>query len=123
MSWKIRYMRKVAIRELQQNIRRVMELVERGETIEITRGRRSIARLGPIRPPQRPAPWPDLDERARSALGARVTDPGAGEQVLRDASQWDRRKTCCAISRPIAETGNHEQSKLRCVPRWDDQGP
>jgi len=81
-------MRKVAIRESEQNIRRVMELVERGETIEVTRGRRSIARLAPIRPPQRPAPWPDLDARARGALGARVVDPGAGEQILRDRGNW-----------------------------------
>ena len=88
MSCKMQYMRKVAIRELQQNIRRVMELVERGETVEVTRRRRSIARLAPIRQPQKPARWPDLDERARRALGARVVDPGAGEQVLRDRGNW-----------------------------------
>jgi prevent-host-death family protein len=88
MYCKMQYIRKVAIRELQQNIRRVMELVERGETVEVTRRRRSIARLTPVRQPQKPAPWPDLDKRARSALGTRVVDPGAGEQVLRDRGNW-----------------------------------
>jgi prevent-host-death family protein len=77
-------MRTVAIRELQQNIRRVMELVELGETVEVTRRRRPIARLTPIRQPRQPAPWPDLDARARKVLGKRVVKPGAGEQILRD---------------------------------------
>jgi len=77
-------MRTVAIRELQQNIRRVMELVELGETVEVTRRRRPIARLTPIRQPRQPAPWPDLDARARRVLGNRVVKPGAGEQILRD---------------------------------------
>lgn len=77
-------MRKVAIRELQQNIRRVMELVEQGETVEVTRRRRPIARLTPIRQPRKPARWPDLDARARKVLGNRVVTPGAGRQILRD---------------------------------------
>ena len=77
-------MRTVAIRELQQNIRRVMELVELGETVEVTRRRRPIARLTPIRQTRQPAPWPDLDARARKVLGKRVVKPGAGEQILRD---------------------------------------
>jgi len=77
-------MRKVTVRELQQNVRRVMEQVERGETVEVTRRRRPVARLTPIRQPRRPAPWPDLDERARKVLGRRVVEPGAGEQILGD---------------------------------------
>jgi prevent-host-death family protein len=77
-------MKKVAIRELQQNIRRVMELVEQGETVEVTRRRRPIARLTPIRQPREPAPWPDLDARARKVLGNRLVTPGAGRQLLRD---------------------------------------
>jgi len=77
-------MRKVTVRELQQNIRHVMEQVERGETVEVTRRRRPVARLTPIRQPERPAPWPDLDERARKVLGSRVVTPGAGKQILAD---------------------------------------
>jgi len=77
-------MKRVTVRELQQNIRRVMEQVERGETVEVTRRRRPVAQLAPIRQPRQPAPWPDLDERARKVLGDRVVEPGAGEQLLAD---------------------------------------
>lgn len=80
-------MRKVTVRELQQNIRRVMEQVERGETVEVTRRRRPVARLTPIREPPQPAPWPDLEERARKVLGNRVVAPGAGEQILADRNR------------------------------------
>jgi hypothetical protein len=38
-------MTRVTVRELQQNIRRVLGRVERGEMIEVTRRRRPIARL------------------------------------------------------------------------------
>jgi prevent-host-death family protein len=77
-------MRKVTVRELQQNIRRVMEQVERGETVEVTRRRRSVARLTPIRQPRQPVTWPDLAERARKVFGNRIVEPGAGEQLLAD---------------------------------------
>jgi prevent-host-death family protein len=77
-------MRKVTVRELQQNIRHVMEQVERGETVEVTRRRHAVARLSPIRQSRQPAPWPDLDARARTVFGDRVLVPGAGEQILLD---------------------------------------
>jgi len=84
MSCKTYDMRKVAIRELQQNIRRVMDLVEQGETVEVTRRRRPIARLTPIRHVRKPEPWPDLDARARRVLGKKTVAPGAGQQILAD---------------------------------------
>ena len=37
----------VSVRELQQNLRLVMARVERGETVEVTRRRRPVARLTP----------------------------------------------------------------------------
>jgi len=47
LSYKISYMRKttVSVRELQQNLKRVMARVERGQVIEVTRRRRPVARL------------------------------------------------------------------------------
>jgi prevent-host-death family protein len=35
----------VSVRELQQNLKRVMARVERGETVEVTRRRKLVARL------------------------------------------------------------------------------
>ena len=51
LSYKMSYMRKatISIRELQQNLKRVMARVERGQVIEVTRRRRPIARLAPLR--------------------------------------------------------------------------
>jgi prevent-host-death family protein len=77
-------MTRVTVRELQQNIRRVLGRVERGEMIEVTRRRRPIARLAPIRSTDQPAPWPDLDARARKVLGSRMIAPGPGAQILAD---------------------------------------
>jgi prevent-host-death family protein len=74
----------VSIRELQQNLRKVMAWVERGQVIEVTRRRRPVARLAPLGPVGVIAPWPDLDERARAVFGSRAVAPGAGEQVIAD---------------------------------------
>ncbi len=77
----------VSIRELQQNLRRVMARVERGQIIEITRRRRPIARLTPLRPVASLQPWPDLDERARAVFGTRTVAPGGAEQVIADRGE------------------------------------
>ena len=72
----------ISIRELQQNLRRVMARVERGQVIEVTRHRRLVARLAPMRPRGSLAPWPDLDARARAVFGDRIVAPGAAEVVI-----------------------------------------
>jgi antitoxin (DNA-binding transcriptional repressor) of toxin-antitoxin stability system len=77
-------MRKVSVRELQQQLRRVLEQVERGETVQITKRHRVIAKLSPTAPPPVAKRWPDLDARARTVLGDRVLAPGAMAQILAD---------------------------------------
>ncbi len=72
----------ISIRELQQNLKRVMARVERGQIIEVTRRRRPIARLAPMRSVGPVSPWPDLDERTRAVFGDRIVTPGASEVVL-----------------------------------------
>ena len=81
-------MKTVTVRELQQNIRRVLDRVERGESVEVTRRRRPIALLSPIARPGKPAPWPDLEERTREVFGSRVFSPGLSEQIIRDRGDW-----------------------------------
>ena len=71
----------ISIRELQQNLKRVMARVERGQVIEVTRRRRPIARLAPMHTAVI-APWPDLDERVRSVFGDRLVTPAASEVVI-----------------------------------------
>ena len=77
-------MNALSVRELQQNIKQVMDRVERGESVEVTRRRRLVARIVPVEHPAAAAPWPDLDVRARKALGTRVIDPPASQQLLAD---------------------------------------
>lgn len=72
----------VSVRELQQNLKRVMARVERGRTIEITRRRRPVARLEPLRPDGEPATWPDLEARTKKAFGDRTVAPGGSAAVV-----------------------------------------
>ena len=74
----------VSVRELQQNLKRVMARVERGETVEVTRRRRPVARLAPIRPSGAAAPWPDLEARTRSVFGTRMIAPSGSDLVRED---------------------------------------
>jgi prevent-host-death family protein len=73
----------VSVRELQQNLKRVMTRVERGETVEVTRRNRPVARLSPARSSVPASDWPDLEARTRSVFGNRVVSP-SGSQVVSD---------------------------------------
>jgi prevent-host-death family protein len=72
----------VSIRELQQNLKRVLERVERGETVEVTRRQRPVAHLAPVQPSRPTAPWPDLSARRRAVFGDRVITPGGSDAVI-----------------------------------------
>ena len=73
----------VSVRELQQNLKRVLGRVERGEIVEVTRRRRPVAQLFPVRTSRPLSPWPDLDMRSREVFGERTITPG-GSTILID---------------------------------------
>jgi prevent-host-death family protein len=77
----------ISIRELQQNLKRVIARVERGQIVEVTRHRRPVARLAPVRPIGDVLPWPDLDARARAVFGDRLVTPGGSESVIEDRGE------------------------------------
>lgn len=83
------YMRKttVSVRELQQNLKRVMARVEQGQVIEVTRRDRPVARLAPMRPSGALSPWPDLDARTRAVFGDRIVTPGAAQVAIEDRGE------------------------------------
>lgn len=83
MSDKMSYMQRasISIRELQQNLKRVLASVERGQVIEVTRRRRPVARLAPVRTQGASAPWPDLDARTRAVFGGRMLSSAGSEAV------------------------------------------
>jgi prevent-host-death family protein len=72
----------VSVRELQQNLKRVMARVERGETVEVTRRDRPVARLTPATSAGPVSDWPDLEARTRRVFGDRVISPGGSEAVV-----------------------------------------
>ncbi len=71
----------ISIRELQQNLKRVMALVERGQVIEVTRRRRPVARLAPMPSRSATSPWPDLEARSRAVFGERILSTGGIDAV------------------------------------------
>jgi prevent-host-death family protein len=78
----------ISMRELQQNLKKVIERVERGETLELTRRRRVVARLVPAAETRPVAPWPDLEARARAIFGDRVLTPAGSTLLLRARGRW-----------------------------------
>jgi prevent-host-death family protein len=76
-------MKAVPVRELQREIRAILDRVEKGESLEITRRGRPVARLVPARPVRAEA-WPDLDARARKVLGPRHITPPPSQQLVAD---------------------------------------
>jgi prevent-host-death family protein len=84
LSYKISNMAKasVSVRELQQNLKRVMARVERGETVEVTRRRRPVAKLTPVNAASPVSEWPDLEARSRSVFGRRTVSPGGSRIVV-----------------------------------------
>jgi prevent-host-death family protein len=84
LSYNLSYMRKstVSVRELQQNLKRVMARVERGEIVEVTRRDRPVARLTPATSVGPVSDWPDLDARTRAVFGDRVLSPGGSDTII-----------------------------------------
>lgn len=79
-------MKAVPVRELQREIRAILGRVEKGESLEITRRGRPVARLVPAKPTPAKA-WPDLDARARKVLGRRRIAPPPSQQVVADRGE------------------------------------
>lgn len=77
----------VSVRELQQNLKRILARVERGGTIEVTRRHRPVARLSPLELSGPSARWPDLDQRARAVFGDRVISPGPVDLLLAEREE------------------------------------
>lgn len=79
-------MENVPARELQREIKAILDRVEKGESVQITRRGRPVARLVPTKP-GRTQPWPDLDARAKAVLGKRRLEPPPSQQLSRDRGE------------------------------------
>lgn len=79
-------MKNVPARELQREIKSILDRVEKGESVQITRRGRPVARLVPTKP-LRTQPWPDLAARANSVLKDRLIQPPPSRQLSDDRNE------------------------------------
>ncbi|MHB8513196.1 MAG: type II toxin-antitoxin system Phd/YefM family antitoxin [Actinomycetota bacterium] len=79
-------MKNVSARELQREIRSILDRVEQGESVAITRRGHPIARLVPAKP-ARVEPWPNLDARVHDVIGSRRIAPAPSKQLLHDRGE------------------------------------
>jgi len=76
------------MRELQQNLKKVIARVERGETVQLTKRRRVVAKLVPVWTQKPAEPWPDLEARTRAIFGDRIITPSPSEELIKERGEW-----------------------------------
>jgi antitoxin (DNA-binding transcriptional repressor) of toxin-antitoxin stability system len=76
------HMRRASVRDLRYRFAEVERLLERGEKIEITKRKRVIARLLPVRPTA--GRRPDFLARLRAIYGDKTLEVSAAELLARE---------------------------------------
>ena len=66
-------MKRMTVREAQHGFGAALDRVLAGESIEITRHRKPVARLVPLATRPGTSAWPDILQRLREDFGGRVT--------------------------------------------------
>ena len=77
-------MTQVTARELQRHLDRCLDAVEAGESLEVRRCGRLIARVVPYEAAETAEPWPDLMERLAGIYPDGPIAESAAEQLYRD---------------------------------------
>ena len=74
-------MKTVSVREAQHHLGAVLEEVQRGRTITLTKRGRVVAKIVPARVARRRATWPDFEARMKRLFPA-GPPPGAPASLL-----------------------------------------
>jgi prevent-host-death family protein len=77
-------MKSINVREFQHSLGRVLDQVERGETFQILRRSKPVARIVPLEVSHRPKPWPDLLKRLSSIYGKKRISSPTAELIYQD---------------------------------------
>lgn len=77
-------MKQVDARGLQHHLGQYLDEVERGETIEVRRRRKTIARIVPYVAEAPAEPWPDLQERLNQVFPDGPVSDSASERLYGD---------------------------------------
>ena len=81
------HMKKVSVRDLRYDFPAVERLLSRGEPIEITKRRRTIARLLPVAPTE-PPKTPDFLSRMRAIYGDKVLTETGASIIAKDRDRY-----------------------------------
>lgn len=81
------HMRRVSVCDLRYRFSEVERLLEDGEEIEISKGKRVIARLLPLAP-RTPRRRPDFLARLRAIYGTRLLKMSGAEELTRERSRY-----------------------------------
>jgi len=79
-------MRTITVTELQRDLDHVLNLLDAGEEVQLTRKNRVVARVTPAEHDSTKIPWPDFAARARKAVGERKGKK-ASEIVIEDREE------------------------------------
>ena len=80
------HMKKASVRDLRYRFSQVEDLLREGEEIEITKRRRVIARLRPIRP-ARPPRRPDFLARLKKIYGEKTLKVSGAELLAEERTR------------------------------------
>ena len=80
-------MKTASIRDIRHDFARVLNWIEDGEQVEITKRRRVVARLVPVKPKAKKVEWPDFEARRKKIFPngvkgkpiSEIVDEGRGE--------------------------------------------
>lgn len=81
------HMKKASIRELRYAFPKIERLLRQGESVQITKRRRVIARIVP-EIPEANAPMPDFFERLRSIYGSKSLPVSGAELITKDRERY-----------------------------------
>lgn len=80
------HMKKVSVRDLRYEFKKIERLLHQGEEIQITKRRRVIARLVPENV-RAAAQMPDFLERLRTIYGDTMLEVSGAELIMQDRSR------------------------------------
>jgi antitoxin (DNA-binding transcriptional repressor) of toxin-antitoxin stability system len=80
-------MKKATIREVQHNLSKVLQWVEDGEEVQVTRRDRIVAKIVPADRGAEKPKWPDFSARAEAIWGKRPRGKSASAILIEDRKE------------------------------------
>jgi antitoxin (DNA-binding transcriptional repressor) of toxin-antitoxin stability system len=79
-------MKTTTVREVQHNLNKILQWVEDGEAVAITRHKRTVANLVPSSPKRR-TEWPDFAKRIKSIWGKAPRGKPASKLIIDERTE------------------------------------